>query len=210
MLSEARLLIKKVLESSDRPLTPKEIAEKTGLPAQTVRTYVRQMEQIREIKRIAHGKYIAVEQKRKHVIKDVSEGEMALVPLVTVRASAGHGEKPYEEEVEKYLCMDPVSLRREAGVSPSRVIAMIVSGDSMEPTIRPGEVALIALHNDEPLIDGAVYVLRVGEVIMLKRLHYRQDYILLRSDNPVYPEQRLDKLADVRIIGRVFRIIRAM
>ena len=131
---------------------------------------------------------------------------MVLIPLVSVRASAGSGEVPYREEIEEYVSFNQAALSREVGVSPSRLVVLRVSGSSMEPTLRPGEAVMVALSDSEEPIDSAIYVLRVYDALMIKRLFIvERDRYLLKGDNPEHPPIEVQKGDDCRIIGRVVR-----
>ena len=214
VLSEARRLIKEVLESSDKPLSPKEIAKKSGLSEQTVRAYVRQLEQAGEISRVAYGKYTSVDKaesaKESAAAADTSDEDVLLVPLVTARAEAGRGELILDTGVESFIAYGKASLRSEIGFLPHRLVALRVTGDSMTPTLVPGDIAIVAL-DDVELIQGGVYVLRFHDVLMIKRLREANGQkLVLTSDNGAYPPLvfRRDEASqlDIQIVGRVVKV----
>lgn len=138
------------------------------------------------------------------------------IPLVTVRASAGPGEEAYEERVARFVSYDRAQLVRDTGVSdPRRLSIVTVTGNSMEPTLRPGDRVLVAFQNGEPIHDGAVYVFvnRYSGVIV-KRVEWADETtLLLKSDNPDAGTIEVDVTQDDpdwRVVGRVVKYERSM
>ena len=90
-----------------------------------------------------------------------------------------------------------------AGAAMQRCL-LRVSGDAMEPTLRPGDLVLI-----EPvsrLIQGAVYVLMVGGVVMVRRLkEIGPDRYVFGCDNERYQDLTVTAAdaAEYRVLGRV-------
>src|SRR5690606_3263927 len=74
-------------------------------------------------------------------LRDVGHttAELIHIPLAYVKGSCGEGEEPFSTEIESYMAFDPLSIRRELGVDPSRLVIIPVSGNSMKPTLWPGE-----------------------------------------------------------------------
>ncbi|MCR5813512.1 MAG: S24 family peptidase [Desulfovibrio sp.] len=90
-------------------------------------------------------------------------------------------------------------------ISPSDCVLLEVADDSMSPTVLPGDSVL--LHTfDRHLIDGKLYLVAVNGKVMLRRafLNAAND-VLLRSDNPVFPEVHItpDKISSLEIYGRI-------
>lgn len=79
-------------------------------------------------------------------------------------------------------------------------------GDSMEPTIHPGDLLFIN-PGEKEIVTGAVYVFLIGEETMVKRIERNPitAELTLRSDNSQYEPVRIDKenLSKVQVIGRV-------
>lgn len=129
------------------------------------------------------------------------------VPRFDCHASAGHGEKVFDEPPSDILPVPREMLRNFTG-NTKYLVATDVRGDSMEPTLHEGD--LIIFDRSARLVDReAVYVLTVGEDLFVKRLRRipTQDgtSLSLISDNPAYPEVRLDPDTQerVRVHGRV-------
>lgn len=89
--------------------------------------------------------------------------------------------------------------RREA-------LALIeATGDSMEPTIRDGELLLVDT-DATGIQSGRIYVIAVDDSILVKRIVQRVDgSLLIKSDNPAYePEvMRPGTNEPARIVGQV-------
>ena len=83
---------------------------------------------------------------------------------------------------------------------PERLRCARVVGDSMAPAIRDGDLVVLDAGRAEPL-DGQVFVVRMGEGVLVKRLRRTDDRWELESDNPAY-EPRAVTDQD-RILGQV-------
>lgn len=139
------------------------------------------------------------------------DSTLVYVPLSSVRASGGHGEEPFQHEIRGYVAYDRAQIRRETGVDPSRLVVLPITGNSMEPTLRPGDRVIIARYCGEPIVDGTIYVLRRDvQGVVIKRAYWTSDgTLLLRSDNRDAPvDMRVDPTDEDawQIIGRVVRV----
>jgi len=82
-----------------------------------------------------------------------------------------------------------------------------VVGDSMEPTLKNGEMIFVNPIENEGFRDGGVYVLMCGDTILVKRVRQHpitKEYTLI-SDNPDVEDITLtiDESSDCRFVGRV-------
>jgi phage repressor protein C with HTH and peptisase S24 domain len=153
--------------------------------------------------------------------RPVGEGEagealpsaMRYVPLVGVNAHGGDGEVPFDVRVERQVAYDTRQLR-SSGIDASRAVLIRVTGDSMKPTLAPGDGLLVERYAGEPLRDGTIYVLRQRDHgVVVKRLYWTDDKTLeLRSDNPDGPTLTMDpeNENDWDVIGRVARVEKAL
>ena len=114
-------------------------------------------------------------------------------------------------EQEQPEAMLAISRRwlREHGVSPNHASVITVWGDSMEPTLRDGDLVLVDTSQNQPRREG-IYVLRMGEDLLIKRLAFGLDHITIISDNPAIKDEVVprDRLDDLAIIGRVVCFLR--
>jgi phage repressor protein C with HTH and peptisase S24 domain len=92
----------------------------------------------------------------------------------------------------------------ERGIDADRCAIIRVTGDSMEPTLSAGDDIMVdqrARH--APLRDG-IHVLRHEGALLVKRLALQPGGgLLVRSDNPLYPDWPVAARSTVDIIGRV-------
>ncbi|MYL98020.1 transcriptional regulator [Novosphingobium sp. FGD1] len=122
------------------------------------------------------------------------------VPRLAIGASAGPG-----AEVAGEVAFDTIrfSFRwlRAMGLQPDQLSTIVVSGDSMEPTLRHGDEILVD-RKARGMRDG-IHVIRLGDSLLVKRLDTgRPGKIVLISDNPAYPAVEC-AVREVELIGRV-------
>ncbi|WP_404481370.1 helix-turn-helix transcriptional regulator [Novosphingobium sp. BL-52-GroH] len=146
----------------------------------------------RELGKMKENSYVIPDQSRKRDWIDV--------PRLMVGASAGPGADPDGE-----LVFDTIRFSwrwlRSMGLQPGHLSTIVVSGDSMEPSLRDGDEILVD-RTLRPLRDG-IHVVRVGDSLLVKRLDTgRPGKIMLISDNPAYPPVEC-AAPDVEVIGRV-------
>lgn len=94
---------------------------------------------------------------------------------------------------------------RGIGTDPRQAYLLAFGGDSMEPTIRDGDLLLID-RSVEQVIDHGIYVLLVGGRLLVKRVQLRHDgSLVLRNDNPAYEVETVsaDEASRLVIEGRV-------
>ncbi len=130
--------------------------------------------------------------------------ELVYVDKVRARLSAGTGRLEVEADpLGQYAFRrDWISLKG----SPAQMVLMDVVGDSMEPEIRHGDMALIDQSQTE-VIGGALYAVGVEDTVYVKRVDRLPGKLCLTSINPVYKPIEIDMHGDlaetVRIIGHV-------
>lgn len=129
--------------------------------------------------------------------------DFIMVPLYDVQASAGGGSVVDPEHAQTKMSFSKRVLE-ELGVPAGALACLYASGDSMEPTIHPGDLLLIDLSAQ--VRTDAIYVIQSNDSLVVKRVQKMFDgSLIIKSDNPVYREQMIDKglLETVRIVGRV-------
>ncbi len=126
------------------------------------------------------------------------------VPRLAIAASAGPGSLVDREIL---LGADSVDRRllRQLGVAPDAAAVLRVRGTSMEPGLFDGDWVLIDTAVTAAARAG-VHVVRVDDVVMVKRLTPRADGFTLSSDNPAAPPVPAGAVA---ILGRVVWQMRA-
>ncbi len=146
----------------------------------------------------ADGNAIAVEA------KGYAPADFALVPRLDIQASAGNGRIALHEEPLEYLAFQSDWLRRR-GVNPDAARILTARGDSMEETIRDGDVLLVDTSVNR-IRDNSIYVVVYGDMVLVKRVHGRINGSLqLISDNPRYPAEEVSagEVDQLNIAGRV-------
>lgn len=131
-------------------------------------------------------------------------GRMRLIPRLPVGASAGAGALPDDEAPLAEIAFDEGWLRK-LGAGSDAVTMIRVEGDSMAPTLGDGDDILVAMDESagNRRRDG-IYVLRMDDVLIVKRLAFRPDGRLsITSDNPLYPSYPDVAPDEVAIVGRV-------
>lgn len=133
-------------------------------------------------------------------------GYVALPLYNDVRAAAGHGAVNGHEQADDALMFKEDWIRYELGAKAQDLCLIRVSGDSMEPTLRAGDVILIDHRACRPDREG-IYIMRVGEMLLVKRLQALPGgKIRVASDNPAFDPWTLDQDelgTEVLVVGRV-------
>lgn len=113
--------------------------------------------------------------------------------LSDIQLSAGPGESLYDEfETETVYSEDEYT-----GFD----IATWISGNSMEPVYKDGEVALIRSTGFD--YDGAVYALNWNGSLYIKKLYREEDGFRMVSINPNVAERFIPFEDEIRIVGKV-------
>lgn len=91
------------------------------------------------------------------------------------------------------------------GLKPSYLNIVKVFGDAMEPTIKDGWLTLVDMSpvHEKPTKDG-LYAIMIDGQPRVKRLQLdARGGVWLRNDNPAYPDQYIEEIEDLFIIGLV-------
>jgi len=123
--------------------------------------------------------------------------DFVTVPLMHGRISAGTGLLA-QEGVDTCMCFRKEWIIRKG--DPKDMSLIMVSGDSMEPTLSNGDVVLID-HSRNYLHDYGIYAICVDDSILIKRLQPFGNKVQIISDNSKYPPIILDA-ADISINGK--------
>ncbi len=133
-----------------------------------------------------------------------TEPAMVVIPRLAVGASAGPGAHAESEEEMGRIAFDERWVRR-LGANPRGLSMIAVQGESMAPTLNDGDDILVDGTDGADRMRDGIYVLRVEEALIVKRLavnpatrSYR-----IRSDNPAWPDWADCDPALVEIVGRV-------
>lgn len=135
----------------------------------------------------------------------VPDLDLLCIPLVAASLSAGVGSLETEGEVLDYFAFRSDWLCRKG--NPDKMVLMKVYGDSMEPEIRHGDMALID-RSKQQIYPHTIYAVGVNEEIYIKQIETLPGRrMILRSLNkrydPIEVDLRGDMAESVRIIGKV-------
>ena len=125
------------------------------------------------------------------------------IPLYDVEASAGDGSFFDQEQIASYLKFRNDWMSRE-GLHQKDLVAIRVSGDSMDGTLADGDTVLIDRSKKKP--DG-VFAIRIGDTLRIKRLQMMADGSLrVSSDNQMYQAEVIhpENLNQVEIVGQCY------
>lgn len=125
------------------------------------------------------------------------------IPVYDIEASAGDGSLFDQEVITSYLKFRKDWLTRE-GLHKKDLVAIRVSGDSMDGTLADGDTVLIDRSRKKP--DG-VFAIRIGDALRIKRLQKMTDGTLrVSSDNPMYQPEHIhpENLNQVEIVGQCY------
>lgn len=121
------------------------------------------------------------------------------IPRLAIAASAGPGALGTDESPVGHFQFQPRWFS-EQGLEPAMLNVIEVQGDSMEPTLRDGDEILVD-RSPRPLRAG-IHVVRVDDVLLVKRVERAGERLRLISDNRAYPEVERP-LGEVEVVGRV-------
>jgi hypothetical protein len=127
------------------------------------------------------------------------------VALLDLKVSAGAGRVAGEEEPVALMAFDPAWLRRLTPAGPEELALVQVEGDSMIPTLLPGDDILVDRSDAAERIRDGLYLLRVEELLLVKRLtlHPVRRRVTVQSDNPAYADWPDLPLEEIVPVGRV-------
>ena len=132
-------------------------------------------------------------------------GELVPVMRAEVRASAGPGAFAEVEAARPYFAFDPKWLNSLTRSPAAKLSLIRVEGDSMAPTLSAGDDILVDLADGPDRLRDGIYVLRVDEALLVKRLaiHPVGRRVTVQSDNPAYGDLPDCGLDEITCIGRV-------
>jgi phage repressor protein C with HTH and peptisase S24 domain len=135
----------------------------------------------------------------------------ARVAVYDARAAAGAGGVG-SDMVKHFLVFREQWLRQVTNAPLDELAVIEVDGDSMEPTLRSGDHALIDRTERRPRQKDGLYVLLVDGGLQVKRVsaHPVSGLLTVSSDNASYRSYTDISPSDVDVVGRVIWIGRRM
>ena len=135
---------------------------------------------------------------------DVSSAGFVDIPRLDVSASAGTGEdRPEDDTVVELIRISQAWLSAHVSCPHNRLAIITAKGDSMEPTLRDGDLLLVDTSADTPNVD-AIFVFTADRQLYVKRIQRTPGKLTAISDNTKYAPFDLDSTtAGLRFLGRV-------
>lgn len=137
-----------------------------------------------------------------------SSGDYVMVPEYVLNTSPEGGYIVESENPDAITAVYRIDWLRSIGLNPQDARRFSIRGDSMEPTLFNGDRILVDISQNNParIQDGAVYAIRYGEHLIVRRLRRKLNgHIILVSDNPAYSDEEITASDSdyFAIIGRV-------
>lgn len=137
---------------------------------------------------------------------------MVAVPEYDVRLSAGPGAFNDDERIIDHWQFSRRYIENELRVAPSSLGVVTVDGDSMYPTLWPGDRVMVDMTETNPA-KGGVYAIFDSDATVVKRVERvpasDPAEVVLISDNKNHNQYRVPAEM-VRVIGRVVWFARRM
>jgi len=139
---------------------------------------------------------------------DFAGQKFAAIPMFDVRAAAGAGAEPEHEDILHHLLFRAEWVSSVTTAPLDQLAVIEVDGDSMEPTLRSGDTALVDRSQTSPGRKDGLYVLRREGGLQVKRvtLSWKSGLATIRSDNPSYATETGIDPATLDVRGRVLWI----
>jgi len=151
------------------------------------------------------ARYFGVSEERLGGRPEAAGPGNVVVPRLDIGASAGPGALPGDERAHGHIAFDARWLRGLGPRDANLVSIIRVEGDSMAPTLADGDEILVDRGDAAPRLRDGIYVLRVDDVLVVKRLAVNPAArtASIRSDNAAYPAWPDCPLGKIDIVGRV-------
>lgn len=190
---------------SEKKIKQNELAEKIGVayPSMKQQVFHGRFPNVCDVLKISKlldspVDYLVHGEGPKSFVKD----NRFFVPVLDQKLSAGPGQMlPEEPGIEGFMEV-PRYLRRYG----EKLAVLYVDGDSMEPTLRRGDLVLC----DSCGYDGeGLYAIQYDGDGFVKRVFKMGGKYIIKSDNPLYPQMEEPVGSDaIAIVGRVHAIVK--
>jgi len=137
-------------------------------------------------------------------VVEVSGENYAQVAVYDTELAAGAGSEGSDEVLTRILFK--LDWLRQITNAPIESLGVVqVDGDSMEPTLRPGDQVLVDTTQRRPSRQDGIYALRRDEGLQVKRItvHPQSGRFTISSDNDAYKPWNDIPPSAIDVIGRV-------
>lgn len=132
------------------------------------------------------------------------------IDVLDVVACCGNGVENFSENVIGQHMMTLTALRELTSAAPENIKIIRAIGDSMTPTIRPGEMLWIDVSYTCPTSDG-LYLIRIGHELVVRRIQLNpfDGSAVIKADNEAYRSFPAESFEAVPVLGRViYHVVR--
>ena len=135
-------------------------------------------------------------------LRQVTRGTEVVFDLFDEGVSAGSPQPPFGQSAQKVNLNDLLTVNEVA------TFFCRVSGRSMEPTMRDGDILMVD-KSIEPKINSVVIAAVNGEMTV-KRLTEVNGKLTLTADNPKYPTVNVEDFDESMIWGVVTNVVHSL
>ena len=182
------------------------LAESLGITRQTVCNRIKNESEVTvsELKKVEN--YFKIK-----LFDSISaDYDIAYIDYYTdIFASCGNGSIVFSTEKKKL----PVETSIIKGYSKNKLYSMInATGNSMSPTVEPGDKLIVEHWNGDQIQDNKIYVFCYNNEFFVKRLSKNIDEIIIKSDNPEYRVRTIPSksISDLILIGKIVTSIKSL
>lgn len=133
-----------------------------------------------------------------------------VIPVYDAQFSCGDGAEHSEfPQTARFMVVTPEWLNRYAGSANRNSLSLFPCvGDSMAPTIRDGDLAIID-SSQTRVIGDAIYALTYSGNFFIKRVQVLPTKLVIKSDNPAYSPFEVSgpDAEAIKILGRVYIVL---
>ncbi|HET9812196.1 MAG TPA: S24 family peptidase [Sphingomicrobium sp.] len=207
MLTEPRLVLERLCAERGEDFAG--LSRMLGRNAAYIQQFVRRgvPKQLKEQERRKLARYFSVPESLLGGPAEEAAGAGGLVSVNrhAIAVSAGPGAIVGDELGKPYFAFDQRWLKGLTATPATSLSIVRVEGDSMAPTLSPGDEILVDLADAGDRLRDGIYVLRVDDSLVVKRLALNPmgRRVTVQSDNPAYPDWPDCGLGEIHCIGRV-------
>jgi phage repressor protein C with HTH and peptisase S24 domain len=148
---------------------------------------------MRRVASLSDGRAVLKNYRSLHYYRDIS-------------LAAGHADLNEDAEPPDALLFSEAWLRSMCNPSLDSLMLLLVTGDSMQPTLQPGSTVMI--DTTDTKVATGIYAINLRGIVMIKRLHALLGGVIrVMSDNSAYDAFEIGHNAAAKdefsIIGRV-------
>lgn len=213
-MDDARRALDELIQK--RGCTYSEVSRLLGRNAAYIQQYIRRgsPRQLDEQARAVLARFFGVNEKVLGASARCTDsvGDLALVSILDVQASAGLGALAELETKSAQFGFDQNWLRRLTASNASNLSIIGVYGDSMNPTLHDGDDVMVDLGDGQARLRDGIYVLRMDDMLSVKRIAIEPQgkRVSVLSDNPTFPSWPGLEKRVLNIVGRVLWFGRAL